>query len=273
MDLGEADIDGIGTPSVCERDTLLVRGTAGSRFREDTKRSRTPSGSDSVKSGDAEDYFDTSTDLADADATSFLKKEEEERKRTVVVFEESRSVANLYTMKYSYGAQLWEDWEGHLEFVEQRVEKAYYSYQVVPDYMEWFHRFNHLFAAIDVALLFRCMPRDNVTVGDVFDMAYQVIAFLSDVEDTYQTTRTTTQSEGGTTSTETIRQYGRNEKEERPLSEIHTRTNDHDPDRGKNGFESKGLSQTDLFILDIGQPLSKYFSYSTVQPWATTLKI
>ncbi|KAK9132776.1 hypothetical protein Scep_012304 [Stephania cephalantha] len=49
-------------------------------------------------------------------------------------------------MKYSYEAQLWEDWEGYLEFVENRVEKAYYPYQAVPDYMEWFHRFSHPFA-------------------------------------------------------------------------------------------------------------------------------
>ncbi|KAK9081863.1 hypothetical protein Syun_031783 [Stephania yunnanensis] len=42
----------------------------------------------------------------------------------------------LYSVKYSYGAQVWEDWEGHLESVEQRCQKVDYPYQTSSDYME-----------------------------------------------------------------------------------------------------------------------------------------
>ncbi|KAK9148740.1 hypothetical protein Scep_007497 [Stephania cephalantha] len=147
-----------------------------------------------------------------------------------------RSVANLYNIKYSYEAQFWEDWEGHLESVERRGEKVDYLYQAAPDYMEWFHKISHPFAVnpehvsgvvheyenslhnrrvLDAALRFRCMDRDSVTVADAFDMVDRVIAFLSGAEDTYESTRTATQSEGGTTSTVATRQYGKKGKQPR----------------------------------------------------------
>ncbi|KAK9118795.1 hypothetical protein Scep_016888 [Stephania cephalantha] len=69
--LGEADVEGIGMSFVGERDTLLVRGTDRSGSTNGTERSRTPSGSDHAESGDAKGCFNTSTDLADTDATSF----------------------------------------------------------------------------------------------------------------------------------------------------------------------------------------------------------
>ncbi|KAK9118913.1 hypothetical protein Scep_017006 [Stephania cephalantha] len=53
------------------------------------------------------------------------------------------------------------------------------------------------------------------TVVDAFDMADRVIAFLSGAEDTYESTETATQSEGGTTSTMAARQYGRKGKQPR----------------------------------------------------------
>ncbi|KAK9109338.1 hypothetical protein Sjap_017398 [Stephania japonica] len=53
---------------------------------------------------------------------------------------------------------------------------------------------------LDAALHFRCTPRENVIVDDAFEMANQVIAFLSGCEDTYQTTVSGCHSEGGTTS-------------------------------------------------------------------------
>ncbi|KAK9157337.1 hypothetical protein Scep_003911 [Stephania cephalantha] len=56
--------------------------------------------------------------------------------------------------------------------------------------------------ALDVALQFRCTPKANLNVDDAFQMADQVIAFLSDPEHAYQSTTTTaSQNEGGTTST------------------------------------------------------------------------
>ncbi|KAK9132749.1 hypothetical protein Scep_012277 [Stephania cephalantha] len=47
------------------------------------------------------------------------------------------------------------------------------------------------------------MARDIVTVVDAFDMADRVITFFSRADNTYETIGTATQSEGGTTSTET----------------------------------------------------------------------
>ncbi|KAK9105020.1 hypothetical protein Scep_021864 [Stephania cephalantha] len=111
--------------------------------------------------------------------------------------------------------------EGHLESVQRRGEKADYPYQAEPDYMEWFHKINHPFAvnpkhsnrrALDAALQFWCMDRDNVTVVGTFDMAGRVIAFLSGVNDAYKTTGIATQREGGTPSTGAARQYGQKGK-------------------------------------------------------------
>ncbi|KAK9083388.1 hypothetical protein Scep_029859 [Stephania cephalantha] len=49
----------------------------------------------------------------------------------------------------------------------------------------------------------------NLTIDEAFQMANQVIAFLSDAEHTYHsTTATASESEGGTTSTEDILHYG-----------------------------------------------------------------
>ncbi|KAK9145900.1 hypothetical protein Sjap_005803 [Stephania japonica] len=48
---------------------------------------------------------------------------------------------------------------------------------------------------LDAALHFKCTLRDNVSLDDAFEMADQVIAFLSGYEDTYQTTVTSSESE------------------------------------------------------------------------------
>ncbi|KAK9104777.1 hypothetical protein Scep_021621 [Stephania cephalantha] len=69
--------------------------------------------------------------------------------------------------------------------------------------------------ALNAALRFWCMDRDNVTVVDAFDMVDRVIAFLSGAKDTYESTGTATQSEGGTTSTVAARRYGRKGKQPR----------------------------------------------------------
>lgn len=50
------------------------------------------------------------------------------------------------------------------------------------------------------------MPRDSVTVDIAFEMADQVIAFLSGAEEKEDTAVTATQSDGGTTSTGPILQ-------------------------------------------------------------------
>ncbi|KAK9122329.1 hypothetical protein Syun_019946 [Stephania yunnanensis] len=69
-DLGKADVKAISTTSVGEMDTI-VRGTDGSGSTGGAEASRTPSRSDSAETWEGDDCFDTSTDLANLDATSF----------------------------------------------------------------------------------------------------------------------------------------------------------------------------------------------------------
>ncbi|KAK9092776.1 hypothetical protein Syun_027687 [Stephania yunnanensis] len=184
-----------------------------------TEVSRTPSGSDSVEIEEGEECFYTSIDLADLDATSFLCGPSDlsflpsfrhhmilDSWRNKVIWNNTFKGAPpihdiaLYfgptwfmdivephnPTRYSYEARFWEDWEGHLESVKRRGEKVDYPYQAAPDYIEW----------------------DSVTIADVFKMADRVIAFLLGAEHIYESTGTTTQSEGGTTSTVAARQYG-----------------------------------------------------------------
>ncbi|KAK9112589.1 hypothetical protein Scep_020108 [Stephania cephalantha] len=101
-------------------------------------------------------------------------------------------LGQLYSIKYSYDAQFWEDWEGHLESAERRGQKADYPYLTSSDYTEWYLRVNYPFSenpehamgghdedenslrnhwALDVALRFRCTPNANLTVDDAFQMA------------------------------------------------------------------------------------------------------
>ncbi|KAK9157138.1 hypothetical protein Scep_003712 [Stephania cephalantha] len=110
--------------------------------------------------------------------------------------------------------------KGHLESVEQNDEKTDYPYQVSSDYMEWYIRVSHPFAEDpEHATTFKCTLKVNPIVDDAFQMADQLIAFLSGAEHTYQsTTATISQSKGGTTSNGDVLHYGR--KEKRPLENV-----------------------------------------------------
>ncbi|KAK9088666.1 hypothetical protein Scep_027748 [Stephania cephalantha] len=59
-----------------------------------------------------------------------------------------------------------------------------------------------------------CTLKVNLIVDDVFQMADQVIAFLSGAEHTYEKSiATASQSEGGTTSTKDVLHYSQKEKD------------------------------------------------------------
>ncbi|KAK9161043.1 hypothetical protein Syun_007384 [Stephania yunnanensis] len=209
-DLGDGDVEGIATTFVGERDTL-VRGTNESGSTRGTKTSRIPPGGPSdlslIPSFKQHVLLDTWRNKI---ITQHPEKENVEklindsgyvqrilREPYRPIDVDRRSVTNLYNVKYSYEAQFWEDWKGHLESVERCGEKAKYLYQAAPDYMGCFHKISHPFAVNpkhvsgvvhedENLLRFWCMDRDNVIVANVFNMADHFIAFLSRVDDTYK---------------------------------------------------------------------------------------
>ncbi|KAK9163095.1 hypothetical protein Syun_003997 [Stephania yunnanensis] len=110
-------------------------------------------------------------------------------------------LAHTYSVKYNYDPQVWEELEDHVVSKERRGERAVFSWQAAPGYLQWFKSRNH--RALDVALQFRLMLKDNVTAENAIAMAHAVIVFLSGVEEEEEdtVTATTTQSDGATTST------------------------------------------------------------------------
>ncbi|KAK9121025.1 hypothetical protein Syun_018642 [Stephania yunnanensis] len=227
--LGNVVSDGIGTSSVSEKGTFVV-GRSGSR--ECSKGSHIPT--DSAKEMEEGASFDTSTQEADASATSFHGGPSDLSlllfftNHVLLDILRNKGVSPVHAIAFYHGPmkfmdivephnpiKFWEDWEGDLESVERCSEKADYPYQTSSDYMEWYLRFTYLTymqqrnrRALNVAFSFRCTLEVNLTLDDAFQMVYQVIAILSSAEHTYQsTTMTASQSKGGTTSTRDVLHY------------------------------------------------------------------
>ncbi|KAK9155185.1 hypothetical protein Sjap_002665 [Stephania japonica] len=110
------------------------------------------------------------------------------------------SLATSYSVKYTFDAQFWEDWEDNVISVERRGKKATYPSQVTDDYIDWFQSVSHPFAcnpefvgavvheeeptlrnrhALDIALWYRSMLKSSVTSDNAFKMVDQVITYLS----------------------------------------------------------------------------------------------
>ncbi|KAK9145707.1 hypothetical protein Sjap_005610 [Stephania japonica] len=56
------------------------------------------------------------------------------------------SLAKSYSVKYTFDAQFWEDWEDNVISVGHRGKKVGYPSQATNDYVDWFHSVSHPFA-------------------------------------------------------------------------------------------------------------------------------
>ncbi|KAK9128344.1 hypothetical protein Syun_017141 [Stephania yunnanensis] len=203
--LGEADVEAIGTISVYDKD-IIVKGTDGSGSTGGIKACRTQSGSDPAESGEGEDCFDMSNNLADLDATSFPGGPSNlslipsfshhtllDIWRNKVIWNDTFKGAPLvHDIAFYFGLMLFMDIvEQHnpikvlrqMGYVQRIPIKPYRPIEVDRKSVANLYNINAI-VGLDVALWFRCMDMDNVTFLDACDMADSVIAFLSGADDT-----------------------------------------------------------------------------------------